>query len=510
MHKKINKIGIALSMSILMMSTPAFAADASLQEIKFSIGQTQYIVGSMTKDMEAAPYIKDGRTMLPIAYVADAAGIKAENIQWDGSTKTVTIFKGDSIVQMVIGSREMKIDGRTITMETVPEIVNGRTMLPIKYIGDALGVDVQWNGVTKTVTVLTEAPVIAAAAASEQTEEAVQWDYNYDQMLEMAIKSSKDLKKQDKLLEKQEELEDDAAERFKSTNSIPREIATGDGTKQTTYRNLRSQQFAVEKAGKDMETTKESIAYNLKSAYYGVLKAIQNEKLAKMGVALQNDMMNQTSSRYQYQMVSAYENDKAKKDYEEKKKQYEMTVKALDSAYEKLNYLAGLEPKARYTLDDYVAFEEIQEIQWDLDTHIPTVINKSPDIWALEQQIELAQMAIDLYVFRSDGNYETKKIDKQTTQIDLANTKQSYEESLRNLHTNLDVLKKQYDVNMLAYEKAVDALKLVEKQLEVGLAIPLEQKQAAYQVEQLKIKLDQAIMDYNVSLYAYEKPWAAR
>jgi hypothetical protein len=47
----------------------------------------------------------------------------------------------------------MNVNGTPVYMDTVAEIKDGRTMLPISFIGAALGADVTWDGATRTVTV---------------------------------------------------------------------------------------------------------------------------------------------------------------------------------------------------------------------------------------------------------------------------------------------------------------------------------------------------------------------
>ncbi|QEK13249.1 hypothetical protein FQB35_13750 [Crassaminicella thermophila] len=505
MHSAIKKIGIGLSIFTLLSST-ALAAEKSLNEVVFTIGQAKYQVGDTIKDIDIAPYIKNGRTMLPVRYVGEVIGVASKDITWDGASKTVTIFKENSIIQMSIGNNTLIKDGQRIIMDVAPEIVNGRTMLPVSYIAKALDIEIKWNSIARTVTVLTENNLV------EQKEEKVTWDYNYDQLLEKALKSSKDLKKAEMLVEKAEELEDDATDKFKRTNTIPREMTSDPdvaGKKHLVYRNLKAQRFALEKAEKDVETMKEKIAYDLKNAYYDVLKSENNKKLAELGLEIKREMMRHTNLRYEQNMASEYEKNKAKREYEEAKKKYEMSQKALDMAYEALNYLVGLNPDERYTLEGQIVFDQIPEVDLDIDSHIPTMINKSPQIWALEKKIDLAQLGLDLFVFNYDGDYEATKIDRKTLDIDLSNLKQAYEENLRKLHTGLETLKKQYESTKIALEKAEDDLNVVKLNFEVGNAIELEVKAASFKVEELKKQLDEIVMNYNDKATLYEKPWLA-
>ncbi|QXM06747.1 copper amine oxidase N-terminal domain-containing protein [Crassaminicella indica] len=133
--------------------TPADDNTKAGQEVKFVIGKAEYQVGDELKTADVAPYIADGRTMLSLRYVAEAMGVTDENIIWDGATRTVTIFKGDRIAQVQIGSNKLFVNGVVVPMDTVAVIKDGRTMLPIRFIAQALGAEVEWDGATRTVTI---------------------------------------------------------------------------------------------------------------------------------------------------------------------------------------------------------------------------------------------------------------------------------------------------------------------------------------------------------------------
>ncbi|MGI6307704.1 MAG: copper amine oxidase N-terminal domain-containing protein [Dethiobacteria bacterium] len=123
----------------------------------FTIGSTTYTVieqnESIKKTMDVAPYIKDGRTFLPLRYAANALGVDDDNIIWDPVTKAVTVFKGDRVAQVTIGSKAVLVNGVTTNMDVAPEITDGRTMLPIHWLGQALGATIDWDAEARTVTI---------------------------------------------------------------------------------------------------------------------------------------------------------------------------------------------------------------------------------------------------------------------------------------------------------------------------------------------------------------------
>jgi hypothetical protein len=117
----------------------------------FTVGSADYTVGDQVATADAAPYIQDGRTMVPVKYVAYALGVDPQQVQWDQATKTVTIY-GDKVVNITIGSKSIVVGGTPVPMDTAAVVKDGRTFVPIAFAARALGVPYKFDDATKTVT----------------------------------------------------------------------------------------------------------------------------------------------------------------------------------------------------------------------------------------------------------------------------------------------------------------------------------------------------------------------
>ncbi|MGI9951974.1 copper amine oxidase N-terminal domain-containing protein [Moorellaceae bacterium AZ2] len=120
------------------------------QTAVFTISSTTYTVNGVEATMDVAPYIKDGRTYLPVRYVAYALGISPENVIWDG-VKATFIGQG-RVVQVTPGSAILSINGAPVTMDVVAEVVSGRVMVPFRWVAQAFGAQVDWDEANQTVT----------------------------------------------------------------------------------------------------------------------------------------------------------------------------------------------------------------------------------------------------------------------------------------------------------------------------------------------------------------------
>jgi len=126
--------------------------DQQMAMAVFKIGAPDYTVNGVEETLDAPPYIKDGRVMVPLRAVANAAGIPDSSIIWNQSGNII-LNRGNLVTSLAVGSRTLLVNGVSITMDVAPEIVSGRTMLPISWVSQALGLSVHWDDGAQTVTI---------------------------------------------------------------------------------------------------------------------------------------------------------------------------------------------------------------------------------------------------------------------------------------------------------------------------------------------------------------------
>ncbi|QZY55495.1 stalk domain-containing protein [Crassaminicella profunda] len=516
MYKISKKIACTLAMAAMLSCNTVMAMEtiklpvemkhSLTEDVQFVIGDGNYKVGNIVKSIPVPSYIKDKSPMLPLDLIIEMMGISKDRIDWKPETKTVTIFKDNQIIQMTIGKNTLIIDGNKMLMDTALEIKDGNTMIPIDFIEKVFDKKVSFNSITNKITI----PVKKKMKPEENSNT---WDYTYEMMLKKALDSSKDLKSAEMNVERTDSIKDDAKD---DTEYIPTRYGSDvrylKGN--VAYLKYEKDNFEYELAKKKVDMIKDKIAYDVKNAYYEVLKDEDNKKLAKLAMDLTQEKAHLIDLSHREGFASDIENNQAKRDYEEAKKQYDLAVKELDKAYEKLNDLVRLDTKERYTLKDEVIFDA--NVEEDVDYHIARVIDKSPEIWALNEIVDLKDLNVDLYVFNLPVDYkwsfdmdpyEAKEIDAKMATVELGKVKQQYEQGLRELYTSLNQLKDQYEKYKITYEKAKDDLKMAKVNVAVGNELPITEKKAVLQLENSKKQLRETIMYYNKWAMMYNKPW---
>ena len=75
------------------------------------------------------------------------------DVQWSAESKTVTIDRGRIHVELTIGENEFTVLGGTKIMDTTPVLESGRTLVPARFVAEAFGCRVEWNAQTRTMII---------------------------------------------------------------------------------------------------------------------------------------------------------------------------------------------------------------------------------------------------------------------------------------------------------------------------------------------------------------------
>ena len=104
--------------------------------------------GSVTLDVP--PRIVGGRTLAPLRFVGETLGAE---VIWNEEARQVAYISDKRQVLMTVGQTTVLVGGRPVEMDTAPMIINGRTMVPVRFISQWLGAVVRWDEVLQRVEI---------------------------------------------------------------------------------------------------------------------------------------------------------------------------------------------------------------------------------------------------------------------------------------------------------------------------------------------------------------------
>jgi len=114
---------------------------------------------------DVPPQIIDGRTMVPVRFAAQALGA---TVAWDEAANAVIITSAKAVTSspastptgsVAGGQITLLVDGNNVQCDVPPQIINGRTMVPVRFVAEALGAKVEWVPSVNAVKIISETNV---------------------------------------------------------------------------------------------------------------------------------------------------------------------------------------------------------------------------------------------------------------------------------------------------------------------------------------------------------------
>lgn len=143
-------------LSLLLGLTVAMAA-----VLPAAAAAPRVVVNGNELQFDVPPVIENGRTLVPMRAIFEALGAE---IYWDQETKTVSAGRGEVALAIQIGNPYANINNEAHELDVPAQIVNDRTMVPLRFVSQALGAQVGWDQATYTATITDPAaPVMPTA-----------------------------------------------------------------------------------------------------------------------------------------------------------------------------------------------------------------------------------------------------------------------------------------------------------------------------------------------------------
>lgn len=132
----------------------SYAAVKSDEVILLNIGKPNMLVSgietAIDTDTKVTPVLVNNTTLVPIRAIIEAFG---GQVSWDSKSKKVTITYNKNKVELWLNNTSAVVNGKKVTTTIAPKEINGRTMVPLKFVSENLGLCVNWEGTTKSISI---------------------------------------------------------------------------------------------------------------------------------------------------------------------------------------------------------------------------------------------------------------------------------------------------------------------------------------------------------------------
>lgn len=103
--------------------------------------------------LDSKPVIDEGSTLVPLRGIFEKLGA---TVTWDANSQSVTATRDGRTIRLQISSKEAAIDGTGWSLEVAPRLIDGSTMIPVRFVAEALGSEVHWDQANKLVLIKTK------------------------------------------------------------------------------------------------------------------------------------------------------------------------------------------------------------------------------------------------------------------------------------------------------------------------------------------------------------------
>lgn len=124
--------------------------DESTRLIKMKINDINYSINGESKKMDAKPFIKNNRTLVPLRFVVEALG---GEVNWDGENRLVRVNSNGKNIELKIDSPIIKIDGKDVKIDQAAIIKGDRTYVPIRFIAENLDMVVNYINESREIEI---------------------------------------------------------------------------------------------------------------------------------------------------------------------------------------------------------------------------------------------------------------------------------------------------------------------------------------------------------------------
>ncbi|MGI6677598.1 MAG: stalk domain-containing protein [Dehalobacterium sp.] len=108
------------------------------------------IIDEQDQSFSPSPIINNDRTLVPMRPFFEALGAE---VDWDNESKTVVGIRDAVVVELTINQTAAFVNDRQVNLATPGQIIDGSTYVPLRFVGEALGDDVVWDGTKKTISI---------------------------------------------------------------------------------------------------------------------------------------------------------------------------------------------------------------------------------------------------------------------------------------------------------------------------------------------------------------------
>lgn len=131
-----------------LVSRPATGTERPVANALVVLRQIPVYLDGWRLPCDVPPALVGGRVLVPLRAIFQGLGAA---VHWDEATREITAQRGERQIRLTVGEKTASVDGRPVKLDVPAQVVAGRTLVPVRFVSQALGAAVEWRAAEREV-----------------------------------------------------------------------------------------------------------------------------------------------------------------------------------------------------------------------------------------------------------------------------------------------------------------------------------------------------------------------
>lgn len=467
----------------ILISTTAFAAPNTI------------MINGIIKQLSTPMINENGTTMI---YLMDLTNLISTSDVFLQDSK-VRINKGDLSLSFDSKQNTVIVDSKPKEFPVLPIEVDGKLMVPLRFVAESLGAKVDWNESTKLINIQIKEEVVKN---TEKTN-AIPSDakvMSYDEALKTINSNNTQLKTLEEGIKYMDERLSDISRNYHTFVTMG--VAVVDTTIET-IRGLKALQNQRSNVTLNEQLIKDASELMLRTHLTAIAGYEFDIDLLEEKIALDTINYNNLKLKQDLGMISAYDVVVAGQELEKSKTNLSSLKMALANERTALNNTMKQKP----TTELYVQYTpEIKTLDLELESYIKRKMDTDLTIKIKKQAIEEAEYRIDTRIDTEESRLNNENKLRQAIR-ELDDAKRNLDKNIRSAYSNAKQLEERQKALKVDLKKMQDNLKNMQANLQAGMVTPYDVMAVQMGVSSAEIAIKKNEYTYSNLLFAIERPY---
>lgn len=512
---KKNSIMLKLAAGILI-TVMSFSSVMASEKIDIKVNGLLQPVGTEVLN-------KDGYIMVEVNSVFKMMGA---DIDWNDVKRCVTVKKGDKEIIINVDTNRATINEEQVKLPVRVEIIGNNIMIPLRFVGEALDAEVEWNSETKTVSINDkfDSNLVLDTRKNIQKDTIV---LSYDEALEKAKNKSSNLKTLEDSIAYLDDLRDDLGDNLHSLDtaasisgyyptegegSTPsygeeREMKNYENTASIIQmaRNIKSVDLQKDAVSVNEEMINDSIELMLMSFVNKIKTEEMNISVLEESIKLEAENIKNIELKNSLGYESDYNLETAKISQKTNESNLKNLKLSLENDKQSLKTLLGMNAEDDIYVEYKEEFDALDDI--NLESYIAKKKQSDPSIILLKNDVTIAEYTKRTsQVVVSESQIEAENNLKKA-QRTLSDAQDTMEEKIRTTYNQLKQLEEKNKQLLLAVDKAKNDYNTIVASYQAGRKTIFDVNQAKLAIIAAQKDVEDNALNYSSLAFSFERPY---